>query len=140
MEQREPGLGRVVVRGRPGVRCDDGRQVDRIPGLGLHPLRVHEPVAAHPDVVGGVRQVGDEVAPRIVGHDDLDVTGRQLAGLGNHPDSGFGTAGAGHHAGDVVAVHGNGGALRATRLDGDQRDQEDHRCRGHQVPRREHPA
>ena len=55
LEQSEPVLGRVVLGCGSLVGCDDRRQVERITGFSLHSLGIHEPIAAHPHVVGGVR-------------------------------------------------------------------------------------
>ena len=52
--------------------ADDRRQVQRLAGRRLHLRRIDQPVAAHPDVVVRLRQVGQQVAAAIVGDDDLD--------------------------------------------------------------------
>ena len=54
-----------------------------------HPRRIDETVAAHPDLVIGLRQVGNDIAAFIVGDDDLGEAGRQIGGLGDDPDAGL---------------------------------------------------
>ena len=119
LEQGEPVLRRVVLRRRCRVGGHDRREVERRARLRLRLLGIHQPVAAHPDVVGGLRQIGEQVASRVVRHDDPGETGGQIAGLRDHPDPGLGAVGTGDHTGDVVAVHRD---RPARRLAGQHRD------------------
>ena len=79
-----------------------------LPGAALRARRVHQPVAAHPHVVARLRQVGHDVAPAIVGHDDLPERRRQLGRFGDDPDAGFRPFRTGDHAADVVGVDRHG--------------------------------
>ena len=98
---------RIVVRRGPIVRCRNGCVVDGLAGLGVHLRRVDQAVAAHPDLVVGDRQIGDDIAALIVGDDALGVAGRQVGGFGDHPDAGLRSARARHHPADVVGVDRN---------------------------------
>ena len=91
LDQREPVAGRIVLRRRARVRRDDGRQVQRLARRRLHLRRIDQAVAAHPDVVVGLRQVGQQVAAAIVGDDDLDElasAGRVVSAITQTPASG----------------------------------------------------
>ena len=94
LHHREPVDRRIILRGLRLVRRRHGGQIELLAGLALHLRRIDEAVAAHPDVVVGFRQIGDDVAALIVGDDDLDVAHRQIAGFRDHPDAGLGPAGA----------------------------------------------
>ena len=58
------------------------------------------PVAADPDFIVRLRQVGHQEAAAIVGEDNLDEIGQQIFGLCDDPDAGFRTAFAAHGACD----------------------------------------
>ena len=113
LHHRVPVDRRIVFRRLRLVRRQHCGQVELLAGLALHLRRVDEAVAAHPDVVVGFRQIGDDVAALIVGDDALDVAHRQVARFRDHPDAGLGTAGAAHDAADVIIVDGHrrGGRL-----------------------------
>ena len=64
-------------------------RLSSLPGSPSHLRRIDQTVAAHPDLVFGLRQIGDEVAALIVGDDDPGELGRQVGGLRDHPDAGF---------------------------------------------------
>src|SRR5262249_33617541 len=80
------------------------REIELLAGLAAHLRRVHEPIAAHPDLVVRIRQVRDDVAAAIVGDDDLGILGRQLGRFRDHPDAGLRPIRAGHYAADVIVV------------------------------------
>ena len=101
-DQRVPVVGGVDRRGLGGGRRHRRREVHGVARRRLHRGGVDEAVAAHPHVVGGVRQVRDEVPAAVPGHDALDELRRQPGGLGDHPDPFLGAVGARHDAGDVV--------------------------------------
>ena len=44
------------------------------------------------------------IAALIVGHDDLGEFGRQIGGLGDHPDAGFGPVRAGDDAAQIAGA------------------------------------
>jgi len=71
-------------------------------GLRAHPGGVYETIAAHKDAVIHRRQVGNDVAPLIVGDDHLGEFGRELDALGDHPDTRFRPVRAGDDAADIV--------------------------------------
>ena len=104
LEHRIPVDGRVVFRRRGGGRRHRRDEVEVSPGDGLHLGRIDEPVAAHPHTVRRLREVGEEVAPAIVGDDDLGELGRELGGLRDHPDAGFRSVRAGDHATEIAGA------------------------------------
>ena len=71
---------------------------------GRRPGRVDQAVAADPHAVGCGREVREHVAAIIVGRYDPNEPGREVGGLGDNPDAGFWSLGAGYYAADVVAV------------------------------------
>ncbi len=117
---RVPVDGRVIVRGRRVIRRGHGCVIELLTGLGAQLGRVDEPVSAHPDLIIRDRQVRDDIAALIVGHDDARELRRQVGGFGDHPHAGFGLpVGRAHHAADVVVVDGGccGGVLRLRRIE-----------------------
>ncbi len=116
-DQREPVPGRVVLRRGAWIRRGDRLQAQRRPGLRPLLRRVDQPVPTHPDVVARLRQVGEEVAPVVVGHHDLGELRREVRGLGDHPHPRLGAARTRHHSRDVVAIDRrlSGDELRAAR-------------------------
>ncbi len=104
---REPIDRGVILRGGRFARRGHGFQVEQLAGRALHFRRIDEAVAAHPDVVVGFRQIGDDVAALIVGDDDADETHRQIARFRDHPDSGLRPLRPGDDATDVVIVDGD---------------------------------
>ena len=101
LEHRVPVDRRVILRGRRVIRRRHRGEVERLARRGLHLARIDESIAAHPDAVAGFRQLGDEIAPFVIGDDDLRVLGREIRGLGDHPHAGFGPFRTGDHAADV---------------------------------------
>ena len=102
LEQRVPVVGGVDARrllrgGRRGHR-----QGHLVPGPRRLLPGVDEAVAAHPELVAGVRQVGHEKPAVVAGDDDLAERGLEVAGLGDHPYPGLAAAGAPHDAADVL--------------------------------------
>ncbi len=115
LEQRVPVPGRVVLRRGARIRRGGRPQVQRRPGLRPPLRRVDQPVPAHPDVVARLRQVGEEVAPLVVGHHDLGELRREVGGLGDHPHPRLGAARPRHHPRDVVAIDRRSRRGRAAR-------------------------
>ena len=99
--------GRIVFSSRSCGRRRDGFEVEDLPGYSSNFRRIDQPVAAHPYTVIGFGQIGDDVAPLIVGDYDLGELGGQVGGFRDHPDAGFRTVSAGDHAADVVVVDAN---------------------------------
>ena len=62
------------------------------------------PIPANPDVVGRLGQVGQQVPTEIVGHDNLDKLGLQIAGLRDYPDPRLRPRAAPHDPPDVVGI------------------------------------
>ena len=90
LEHRVPVDRRIVLapprrRSAPAtaVRLSD------LAGLAVDLGGVDEAIAAHPDLVIGLRQIGQHVAALVVGHHDLGELGRQVGRLGDHPDAGL---------------------------------------------------
>src|SRR5262249_38920787 len=101
-KEREPVARRVVLSGRSRIGRRDRFQVHYLAGSRGCLRRVHESVAADPDVEVRLRQIGYQVPPAIVGDDNLDELRRQVLRLGDHPDAGFRTVRTGDDAADVV--------------------------------------
>ena len=110
--QREPVACRVVLGGRPRIGRRHRREVQDLAGHRLHLRRIDEPVSAHPHVVAGLRQIREEIAPAIVGDDDLHELRRQVGGLRDDPHARFRPFRPRHGAAEVVVVDRN----RAARL------------------------
>ena len=115
LQQAEPRSGRIDGGGRPAVGGHGCREVQAPAPHPRHPLGVEQAVAAHEDLVAGLRKVGDHVAPRVVGDHDAREGRGQVAGLGNHPDAGLGALRARDHAPDVVSVERDAGRLLRAR-------------------------
>ena len=107
LHHRVPVDRRIIVRRRRLVRRRHRREIELLAGLRAHLGRIDQPVAAHPDLVVRSRQVGDDVAPLVVGHDHLGELRRQFGRLRDHPHAGFRPARAAHDAADVVVVDGD---------------------------------
>ena len=92
-------MGRRFRRGRR-----DRAQRNPLAGSSGDGLGIDEAVPAHPYPIGRLRHVRKNVAPAIVGHDNLAELDGEVGGLGDHPHAGFGTVRPGHDAADVVSV------------------------------------
>ena len=125
VHHRVPVDRRVILCCRGFVRCGHGFQVELLARFTFGFGGVDQTVAAHPDVVFGFRQIGDDITTLIVGDDNADETHRQIVRFGDHPDAGLRAFGAGDNATDVVAVNGDRGRL--LRLQCGWRDQPE-RC------------
>ena len=104
LHQRVPVVGGVDLRRLARVRGRDRVEVERVARPAGDRLGVAEAVAAHPDLVVGVGQVRQHVAPGVVGDHDLAEPGVEVVGLGDHPDPRLGPVGAPHDPADVVGV------------------------------------
>ncbi len=141
LEHGEPVDGRVVRRRRGGARRHDRAQVDDLAARALDLRRIGQPVAPHPQTVGGLRQAGDHVPPVIVRDHDPGESGAELGRFRDDPDAGFRSILAGDHAADIAAAdlhRGGRGLLRArpdhrpSRHDHDETDH--HRARVQETP------
>ena len=115
VDQGVPVAGGIDLRCGARVGRNARRQRQTSPRHGAHRRRIDQSVAADPDAEGGLgRQVGQEVSPQVVGHDDLAELRGRIGGLGNHPDAGFRSPRACHRPADVVGVdrHARSGASR----------------------------
>ena len=83
------------------VRRDDRRQILDGTGRGPALFGVDQAIATHPDVVGGAREVGDQVAPLIVRDDSLAEVGAQV-GCFDDPTACLGPGRPGHRPSDLV--------------------------------------
>ena len=99
-----PGSTRAAARGRAPATAV---RFSVLPGVACDLRRVDQAVAAHPDAVARLRQVGEEVAPAIVGDHDPRELRRQVRGLRDDPDAGLRPSRSGDHAADVVGVDGD---------------------------------
>ena len=104
LQQREPVAGRIVCGGGARIGRGHGLEIHRASHGARRLRRVHEAVAAHPHAVVGLRQVRDEIAALVVGHDDAHELRRQIAGLGDHPHASLGTIRSGDDAADIVGA------------------------------------
>ena len=126
LEQREPVVAGIDLRGVGRRRRDlRGELEARVTGAAPDLVRVDEPVAAHPEVIGCVGQLRQHVAARVVGHDDLDERGLEVVRLRDHPDAGLGALAALHDAADHTLGQPRRGARGA-----------DHKRRGQHERRR----
>ena len=106
MNQRRPITGginlRRLLRGR-GIR---DLKIDLRAPPGTHTLGVLQPIPAHPQLVGSVRQIGHKESPLIVGDDDLAERHRERLRFRNHPNPGFGLRAVAvqHDAADAILV------------------------------------
>src|SRR4051812_9622605 len=104
-EHRIPVDGRVILRRRAFVRRDAGFQAQRGPARSrLDFFRVDESIAAYPDLIARLRQVRNDEAAPVIRHYDPGELGRQLVGLGDHPDTGLGRFAVGDDALDALRV------------------------------------
>ena len=87
LQHRIPVDRRIDVGCGLGRRRRHRREVDDLARLALDLRRVDEAIAAHEDLVARARQVGDQVAPLIVGDHALDIAGRKVGGFRDHPDA-----------------------------------------------------
>ncbi len=103
-DHRGPIDRRIILRGLRKAWRDDRGEVERLAGLGRDLGRVDEAVAAHPDPVGRLGQVGDHIASVIVGDRHLGETRTEFGCLSHHPDACLRADAARDDAADVVAV------------------------------------
>ena len=104
LHHRVPVDRRVIMCRVRRARRDHRGEIEMHAGLGAHFRRIDQAVAAHPDAVIGIRQIGNEIAALVVGNDDARELGRQFGGLGDHPDAGLRPLRAGHHAADALGA------------------------------------
>ena len=115
-DHREPIDRRIILRCGGEIGRHHGGQVE-IPAGRARDLRgIHQPVAAHPYLVGGRRKVGQHVAPAVVGDHHLGEAGAEIAGLRDHPDAGLRPEPARHRAADRMRVDLDRGRCRRARL------------------------
>jgi hypothetical protein len=104
VQHRVPVKRRIILRRGLAIRRGRGGQVYRLARRTLHLGAVDKTVSARPQRVIRLRQAGNEVAALVVGDDDLRIAGRQIGGLGDHPDTGFRAARAGDDAADLIVL------------------------------------
>ena len=92
-------LGGTCSRGCP--------QIHGLSGRGGYRFGIAEPVAADPDAVAGIRQIRNQIAAIVFGHDDAGEAGRQIGGFRDDPDSGLRSPGTPDDAADVVGIEGD---------------------------------
>src|SRR5215510_11468885 len=141
-EHREPIDGGIVLGRRRGRGGGHRGQVHDLAPRRLDLRRVDQPVAAHPDAVARLRQVGDHITAQVVGHYHLRETGAEIVCLGDDPDARFRPGLAGDDPADVVAVdlHGAAGlSRRPSRGPGGHQEKEpDQHCAGEEQSRPVH--
>ena len=99
-------VGGGIHLGRGGrIGSDEHGEIEVATGDGAYLGRVGEPVAAHPHAVVRLGQIGDEVAPLVVGDDDLREAGCEVVGLGDDPHAGFRPKGGLDDASDLFSPY-----------------------------------
>lgn len=102
---RIPVDRRIVLRRRSVIRRRDGRDVHDLARRARDLCRIDQAIAARPHLIIGLRQIGHDEAPLIVGDHDFDKTHREIVRLRNHPHAGFGLPGRiAHDAAYIVIV------------------------------------
>ena len=84
-QHRIPVDRRIDFRGFRGIRRRHGFEIELLAGLGFDLRRIGEAIAADPDRVFGLRQIGHDVAALIVGDDHLGEAGRQVVSSRRSP-------------------------------------------------------
>ena len=115
-QHRIPVDRRIVFRRRGRARRRHGGEVESLAGCGGDFGRVDEAVAAHPDIVIGLRQFGDDVAALVVGHHDLGELGRKVRGLRDHPDAGLRPIRPADYATEIAVADGDAGRRTLLRV------------------------
>ena len=106
LDQRVPVVAGVVLRCSLLVRRHDAGERHVLPARGQLDLRrVDQPIAADPDIVGRLGQLGQQEPTTGVRHHDLGELGLQLVGFRNHPDTGLRAVVTGDGAGDDAVGH-----------------------------------
>ena len=108
LDQRVPVVGRIHLGGLHGAGGQHGGERQLLPRRALDTGRIDEPIPSHPHVVARLREIGQQVASFIVGHDNLHERGRQILRFRNHPDAGLTPLTAPDHAGDLAATRARG--------------------------------
>ena len=109
LHHRIPVDRRVVVRSGGLARRSHGLQIELLAGRAFYLGRIDEAVTAYPNVVVGFGQIGNNVAPLIVGDDNADKAHRQIARFRDNPHAGFRPLRPGNDAADIVVIDGNRG-------------------------------
>ena len=117
-DHRGPVDRRIVLRGGREIGRDDRSEVERLAGRGRDLRRIDEAIAAHPDPVAGLGQIGNDVAADFVGDRHLGEAGAEFGRLRDHPYAGLRPEPAGDDSADVVVVDldPRRGGRRARRL------------------------
>ncbi len=105
---RVPVDRRIIMRRLRFARRRHRRVIEKLARLCAELGRIHQTVAAYPDGVGRIREIGHEIAALIVGDDDAREFGRQVSGFGDHPDPGFRACRPGDSSADVGGAHRHG--------------------------------
>jgi hypothetical protein len=129
LQHRVPIDGRVVLRSLRGSPRWNRRDVYLSSRRRRRLVAVDETVAAGPDLVIRGGKIRDDVAPLIVGDDDLDVANLKVARFRDDPDARLGSIRPRDDAADVVGIDRH--SLPVLLGLGDhQRARENHRERG----------
>ena len=115
LDQRVPVVRGVDLRRVARRGGEDRAQGDLVSETPADPVGVDQPVAADPEVVGRLRELGQQEAPVVVGDDDLDELRLQVVGLGDHPDACLRAIVATDDAGDHAVVRQLPGSRRLVR-------------------------
>jgi hypothetical protein len=108
LDHRVPVDRRIVLRRGFLIRRLHGGEVELFAGLAVDLRGIDEAIAAHPDLVLRLRQIGDDIAALIVGDDHLGHLGAEIGGFRDHPHARLRAGRASDHAADIIGVDGNG--------------------------------
>src|ERR1700728_2761548 len=104
LQHREPVDRRIILCRRRIVGRRHRGQIDVLAEFSVDFGGIDKAVAAHPNLVFSLGQVGHEVTALVVSDDDLGVAGGKIVGLGNNPNAGFRTVRPGDHAADIIGI------------------------------------
>src|SRR5271166_1214196 len=104
LDYRGPVDRRIILCRGGEARRGFGGQIQDLARLARDLWRIDEAVAAHPHLVGCLREVRHDIPPSFVRDRHLGEAGSELGRLGNHPNPGFGSKSAGNDPADVVIV------------------------------------
>ena len=144
VQHREPVDRRIIFGRCGGVRREGRGNVDDLAGRALGLRRIHEAVAARPDLEVRFWQIRDDIAALIVGHHSARKLRREISRLSDDPDAGFRPLRTRHHAADVLLADGDGCGRRGLLSDGGRRqkaqcgNQRNRRDAAKQIVRRLH--
>ena len=104
-QHRVPVKRRIILRRRLLVWRPDSFQIQFFAGRGPDLGRIHQPIAAYPDIVSRLRKVRDDKTALVIGNDYLGIFCGKVGGFGDDPDARFSTVNARDGATNIVTVN-----------------------------------